>query len=164
MTASMTDEPTKVCAGCHRELPRARYTTAKARRDGLSAKCKDCFAAYMRAWVSERKRRAALTRKRMGTTDPRAHVRVKVKKCACCGEVRSAGVFHLSYKTADYLQDRCRDCAARARQARRAREEQSKNLLAAFAEIRARQRVRREVRRTFDAALPAIVDAVRGAA
>ena len=42
----MTDEKTKVCSKCGRELPLNEFTKFKKSNDGLSSWCKSCFREY----------------------------------------------------------------------------------------------------------------------
>ena len=46
----MTDETTKVCAKCRRELPLSEFTKNKSRRDGLQNWCKSCRKEYDKIW------------------------------------------------------------------------------------------------------------------
>ena len=44
----MTDEPTKKCPKCGRELPLSEFHKCKTRKDGLQTHCKECRKEYYR--------------------------------------------------------------------------------------------------------------------
>jgi len=46
----MTEELTKKCTKCRRELPLSEFTKDKTRRDGLECWCKSCSNEYNKIW------------------------------------------------------------------------------------------------------------------
>ena len=46
----MTDEKTKMCTKCGRELPLSEFTKNKASKDGLRAYCKECQKEYKKEY------------------------------------------------------------------------------------------------------------------
>ena len=46
----MTEELTKKCTKCRRELPLSEFTKNKSHRDGLQAWCKSCTREYNKIW------------------------------------------------------------------------------------------------------------------
>ena len=46
----MTDEQTKVCTRCGRELPLSEFNKHKITKDGLNHQCKSCQKEYFKIW------------------------------------------------------------------------------------------------------------------
>ena len=51
----MTDETTKVCAKCGRELPLSEFSKQKKSKDGLIPWCKSCLKEYHINWYETHK-------------------------------------------------------------------------------------------------------------
>ena len=51
----MTEEKTKVCTKCGRELPLSEFTKDKRRADGLQYRCKSCMKEYNKIWYETHK-------------------------------------------------------------------------------------------------------------
>ena len=54
----MTEEKTKVCTKCGRELPLSEFNKDKATKDGLTYWCKLCYKEHNKIWYETQKHRS----------------------------------------------------------------------------------------------------------
>lgn len=91
----------KICSMCGKTKPRASFGIDRARKDGRSYYCRDCFAPRKKA----RNKRRRDQRQAELREDPAA-----TKQCKQCGLVLPVAAFTPNLWNPDGREHRCRDC------------------------------------------------------
>jgi len=123
--------PTKTCTKCGRELPISRFGRHRSTRDGFDSQCKDCKAAYHRAWAAKNAERVKEYRKRHYQDNRQAYLERAQKRkgvnplgrgrfpraadgwkfCTHCHYMLPLEEFYRDSKAPDRRTARCRDCS-----------------------------------------------------
>lgn len=99
-----SDELTKVCNRCHRQLPLTEFHRNHTRKDGYQCQCKDCQRELSQDLYSRRKAKFAEAE----AEDPQPPKTTKV--CAQCGRELPIENFGANKRATDGHKSYCRDC------------------------------------------------------
>jgi hypothetical protein len=101
----------KPCTGCKRTLPLVDFVTERGRRDGLSARCRDCSREILRRYNEGRRKK---TPKEQKAYRKRKYGSVKlsaIKVCGGCHRSVPLDEFVADRSRADAFDNRCKRCA-----------------------------------------------------
>ncbi len=106
-----TEEKTKICKCCGKELPLSEFYIHRTNRDGHKTICKKCDSKEQKAKYAERK----------GKFIPQQETKEKTKICACCGEELPLSEFYVQGGSKDGHRSFCKKCYNEAQKEKRAK-------------------------------------------
>ena len=101
----------KLCTKCIKWKGKSDFHTERARKDGLSRLCRECYRAYERAIYRKDKEHV---RERLKYEESHRTVRgVKQKLCSRCKLWKKESLFHRNRRLKDGLQWWCKECESK---------------------------------------------------
>ncbi len=99
----------KLCTKCIKWKGKSDFRTERARKDGLSRLCRECYRAYERAIYRKDKEHV---RERLKYEESHRTVRgVKQKLCSTCKLWKKESLYHIKRRSKDGLVWQCKECA-----------------------------------------------------